>query len=216
MKSLRMQNFTAYVGLDWADTKHDICLQEAGSEQREFACIAHQVECIDEWAKSLQQRFGGSIAIALELAKGPIVYALQKYDFLVLFPINPLTLAKYREAFRPSRAKDDPSDAELALDLLVRHPERFEPLQPQSVGMRTLISLTERRRELINDKTRVTNRLTNTLKQYYPQALACSTNMTPSCSATSCPVGRRCFRLNVLTRLALRRSIMPTTHIAQS
>ena len=133
MKSLRTQNFTAYVGIDWADTKHDICLQEAGSEQREFACIAHQVACIDEWAKSLQQRFGGPIAIALELAKGPIVYALQKYDFLVLFPINPLTLAKYREAFKPSRAKDDPTDAELALDLLLRHPERFAPLSRRAL-----------------------------------------------------------------------------------
>ena len=111
------------------------------------------------------------VAIALELAKGSIVYALQKYDFLVLFPINPLTLAKYREAFKPSRAKDDPSDAELALDLLMRHPERFAALQPQSVGMRTLISLTERRRELVNDRIRLTNRLTHTLKEYYPQAL---------------------------------------------
>jgi len=37
--------------------------------------------------------------------------------------------------------------------------------------MRTLVSLTERRRELVNDKTRLSNRLTNTLKQYYPQAL---------------------------------------------
>ena len=127
----------------------------------------------------------GSPAAYLELAKGPIVYALQKYDFLVLFPINPLTLAKYREAFRPSRAKDDPSDAELALDLLVRHPERFAPLQPQSVGMRTLISLTERRRELINDKTRVTNRLTNTLKQSIRRPWSGSTNTTPCCSATS-------------------------------
>ena len=171
MKSPNTQTFTAYVGIDWADTKHDICLQESGSDRREFGCIEHQVQCIDEWAKSLHQRFGGPIAIALELAKGPIVYALQKYDFLVLFPINPLTLAKYREAFKPSRAKDDPSDAELALDLLVRHPERFAPLKPQSVAMRTLISLTERRRELVNDKTRLTNRLTNTLKQYYPQAL---------------------------------------------
>ena len=105
MKPLRTQSFTAYVGLDWADTKHDICLQEAGSQQREFACVAHQVECIDEWAKSLQQRFGGPIAIALELAKGPIVYALQKYVFLVLFPINPLTRAKYREAFKPDRER---------------------------------------------------------------------------------------------------------------
>jgi transposase len=171
VKPVCTQPFTAYVGIDWADTKHDICLQAAGNDQREFDCIAHQVARIDDWAKSLQQRFGGPIAIALELAKGPIVYALQKYDFFVLFPINPSTLAKYREAFKPSRAKDDPTDAELALDLLMRHPERFEPLQPQSVAMRTLVSLTEHRRELVNDKIRLTNRLTNTLKQYYPQAL---------------------------------------------
>jgi len=171
VKPVSTQPFTAYVGLDWADTKHDICLQAAGNDQREFDCIAHQVARIDEWARSLQQRFGGPIAIAIELAKGPIVYALQKYDFFVLFPINPLTLAKYREAFTPSRAKDDPSDAELALDLLMRHPERFAPLRPQSVAMRTLVSLTERRRVLVNDKIRLTNRLTHTLKQYYPQAL---------------------------------------------
>ena len=53
----------------------------------------------------------------------------------------------------------------------MRHPERFAPLQPQSEGMRTLLSLTEYRRELVDDKTRFTNRLTDTLKQYYPQAL---------------------------------------------
>jgi transposase len=37
--------------------------------------------------------------------------------------------------------------------------------------MRTLISLTEGRRGLVNEKTRITNRLTSTLKQYYPQVL---------------------------------------------
>jgi transposase len=58
-------------------------------------------------------------------------------------------LAKYREAFKPSRAKDDPTDAELALDLLLRHPERFRPLSPQSAGMRSLLSLIEQRRELV-------------------------------------------------------------------
>ena len=34
------------------------------------------------------------------------------------------------EAFKPSRAKDDPTDAELAIDFLLRHPERFAPLRP--------------------------------------------------------------------------------------
>jgi transposase len=165
------QHFTAYVGIDWADTKHDICLQAGDDNHRQFDCIPHQVDRIDEWAKALHLRFGGPIAVALELAKGPIVSALLKYDFFVLFPINPSTLAKYRVAFKPSRAKDDPTDAELALDLLLRHPERFTALRPQSVAMRSLLSLIEQRRDLVNDKTRFTNRLCNTLKQYYPQAL---------------------------------------------
>jgi len=141
-------------------------------KRREMACIAHGPEIIESWACSLRERFGGHIAIALELTKGPIVYALQKYDFIVLFPINPATLARHRQAFKPSGAKDDPTDAELALDLLVCHRERFTPLQPQSAAMRTLSHLVEQRRLLVNDKLRFTNRLGNALKQYYPQALA--------------------------------------------
>lgn len=171
MSPLPEHPFTAYVGIDWADTKHDICLQAAGETRREFCCILHQVAAIDEWANSLYLRFGGPVAVALELSKGPIVAALQKYEFLVLFPINPATLAKYREAFQPSGAKDGPADAELALDLLVRHPERFSPLRPQSASMRSLVSLVERRRQLVGDQNRLTNRLCDTLKQYYPQAL---------------------------------------------
>src|ERR1700686_5372982 len=171
MTPLSNQQFQAFVGIDWADTKHDICLQQAGDDRREFDCIPHQVTRIDEWAKALHQRFGGPIAIALELARGPIVSVLQKHAFFTLFPINPSMLAKYRVGFKPSRAKDDPTDAELALDLLLRHPERFTPLKPQSAAMRSLLSLIEQRRELVNDKTRFTNRLTSTLKQYYPQAL---------------------------------------------
>ena len=171
MGTLNETDYVAFVGIDWADRKHDVCIQGANSQQREFAVIAHQVERIDEWAQSLHQRFGSPIAVAVELTKGPIVSALQKYDFFVIFPVNPTTLAKYREAFTPSRAKDDPTDAELALDLILRHPERFTPLQPQSVEIRTLTSLVEQRRCLVDDRKRITNRLRYALKQYYPQTL---------------------------------------------
>ena len=111
MNHLTDNSFSAYVGIDWADLKHDICVQAAGDQHREFDCIPHQVVKIEQWAQSLHKRFGGVIAIALELSKAPIVSALQKYDFFVIFPINPSTLAKYREAFKPSRAKDDPTFA---------------------------------------------------------------------------------------------------------
>jgi transposase len=168
----KQQNpYTAYVGIDWADSKHDVCIQPAGENVREFDVIAHRVEVIDQWVYDLHQRFGGLIAVAIELSKGPIISALQKYDFIVIYPIHPSTLAKYRQTFKPSRAKDDPTDAEFAVDLLMRHPESFKPLKPQSSEIRALATLVEQRRQLVNEKIRITNRLRAALKQYYPQAL---------------------------------------------
>jgi len=135
--------FTAIVGIDWADTKHDICVQAQNAATREFCQLSHKVNDIDQWAQSMRQRYGAPIAVALKLSRGRIVSALQKYDCFVIYPINPTTLAKYRQVFNPSGAKDDPTDAELALDLLTHHSEHFAPLNPQSEQMRTLMTLVE-------------------------------------------------------------------------
>jgi hypothetical protein len=104
MDTLNTTSFTAFIGIDWADAKHDICIQSADDDEREFEVIPHKVELIDEWACTMRQRFGSPIAVAVELSKGPIVYALQKHDCFVIFPVNPSTLARYREAFQPIRA----------------------------------------------------------------------------------------------------------------
>lgn len=115
MKSQSDSSFVAYVGIDWADRKHDFCLQAADSNQRESGVLAHTPETIVQRVSSLRQRFAGNIAVCLEIAKGPLINALQRYDFFVIFPLNPAMLAKYRQAFTPSGAKDDPTDAELVL-----------------------------------------------------------------------------------------------------
>jgi len=166
-----LSRFTAIIGIDWADKKHDVCVQDTATGRRQAGQVRHRAEELDDWARSLHRRYGGPIAVALELSKGPIVSVLQKYDFFVLFPIDPSTLANHRKAFTPSGAKDDPTDAEFALQLLITHTEHFKPLNPQSVEMRTLMTLVEQRRKLMHDRVRVTNRLRNALKQYYPQAL---------------------------------------------
>ena len=164
--------FVAYVGIDWADKKHDVCLQPAGSEKQEFAVLAHKPEAIDEWARALRVRFAGRrVAICLEQKKGPLIYALLKYDFLVLFPVNPQTLAKYRRAFATSRAKDDPTDAALMVDLLLKHRNRLPPWAPEAGNIRKLQAMIEHRRRLVGDKVRMSNRITNLLKGYYPQVL---------------------------------------------
>lgn len=172
MSGLAIDEFAAFIGLDWADAKHDICLQDRDSDKREYKVLKHRPESIDIWAMDLMKRFKYQpIAIALELNKGPIVEALRKYDGFVLFHINPMMLARYREAFTPSRAKDDPTDAELQLELLLWHRDKLKPLAPQSPKMRVLAQLVEHRRRLVGDRVRITNRLTSTLKNYFPQVL---------------------------------------------
>jgi transposase len=173
MKPKPEVEFAAFAGIDWADAKHDICLQAAGSEAREWAVVPHRPAAIDAWASTLRHRFQGRpVAVCLELAKGPLVYALQKHDFLVLFPVHPATLAKYREAFTPSHAKADPTDAELALELLLRYRAKLKPLTPQSGPMRMLLRLVEQRRRLVGDQNRISSRLADALKQYFPDVLA--------------------------------------------
>ena len=167
-----MAEYAALIGLDWADRKHDICLIDTVTSKREAVALAHSPQAIEEWAVALRSRFGGRpVAICLEQSRGPIIYALLKYDFLTLYPVNPRTLARFREAFAPSRHKDDPPDAAYLAELLLHHRERLRPWQPDDEQTRTLRLLVEQRRRLVGDRTRLSNRLTSLLKCYFPQIL---------------------------------------------
>ena len=138
-QALSEDQFAAFIGIDWADVKHDVCLLAVGSDEIEFSTLTHTPEAIAAWSSSLYQRFGGKpVAICLELDKGPLVYALREYPFLVVFPVNPLMLARFREAFATSGAKDDPSDARLQLELLLKHRDRLRPLNPSSPAIQAL------------------------------------------------------------------------------
>ena len=164
--------FAAFVGIDWADRKHDVCLQVPGTDVVEASVVEHRPKAIEEWAHRLRERFAGQrIAVCLELSHGPIVSALLEHDIFVIYPVNPSTLAKYRRAFTPSRAKDDPTDAAIALELLRCHRDKLKPLRHESPNMRALRRLVEARRDLVQDRVRITNRLTFTLKAYFPQVL---------------------------------------------
>lgn len=165
-------DFAACVGIDWADEKHDVCLKEAGSDELEHAEIKQSPEAIAEWVSTLRNRFKGrKIAVCLEQSKGALIYALMTHDFLVLYPINPLTLSKYREAFTPGGSKDDRSDAELLLELVTKHRERLKAWKPDNECTRSITILVEARRSAVDERTRLSNRLKSLLKCYFPQAL---------------------------------------------
>ena len=47
--------FAAHVGLDWADKKHDVCVQFKNGE-RVFDVIEHTAEALDVWLTELHQK----------------------------------------------------------------------------------------------------------------------------------------------------------------
>ena len=120
-----MDNIVAYIGLDWGDERHSVHLQTAAGTITHVE-LEQKPAVLHDWVAQLQQRFaGGHIAVAIEQRKGAVIHALLQYDCFVLYPINPKALARYREAFRTSGAKDDPLDSALLLDLVVRHRDQL-------------------------------------------------------------------------------------------
>jgi transposase len=164
--------FAAFVGIDWADRKHAWTLQKSGSSNIESGEIEHTPEAIEAWAVELAQRFGSRpVGVALEQVRGALVFMLSKYEHLVVFPVHPATLANFRKSFRPSGAKGDPHDARLLLDVLVRHRDKLRRLDPDTPETRTLQFLVEERRKFVQERIRLSQRLTAHLKLYFPQAL---------------------------------------------
>ena len=159
MKDQDQLEFAAFIGIDWADRQHVWALREVGSSTIEQGQMTHTPEAVEQWAAELAQRFAGRpVAVALEQSRGALVFMLSKYAHLVLFPVHPSTAANYRKSFRPSGAKDDPYDASLLLDILLRHGEKLRPLQSDTPETPTLQFLVQERRKLVKDKTRYSDR----------------------------------------------------------
>lgn len=173
----------AYVGIDWADEKHDVILRAASEPSKVEHCrIAHQPDALMQWLGELQQRFAdqGKILVSLEQSRGALIYHLMGYEFLELYPINPSQLASFRETFSPGGAKDDWSDAELICELLYCHRDRLTAWQPDDELTRKLAFLNEGRRQAVDQRTQLANQLKSQLKLYFPLALQVLDN---DCSA---------------------------------
>ena len=164
--------YAALIGVDWAAEKHDTCLWDAATGKSHHQVIEHTPEALAEWLSELQTRYPGQrLALCLEQSRGALIYALMGHEFLDLYPINPVTLARYRAAFAPSWAIDDPDDAKLLTEILRLHRDKLAVWKPDDEQTRTLGFLNEERRKAVDLRTKLVLRLQSALKLYFPQAL---------------------------------------------
>jgi transposase len=164
--------YAAFVAIDWADAKHAFSLQVAGQTKKETGTLEQKPEVIALWINQLRERFGGQpVAVAVEQSRGALIHALLSHDFIVIYPLHPVMVARFREAFKSSGAKSDPLDTDQILQILTKHLELLKPLQPDTQETRLLARLVEDRRKTVDVRTCHMEALTACLKEYYPQAL---------------------------------------------
>jgi len=172
IKENKNKQFPVVIGFDWADEKHDFCLWDAERDPLETGVLEHCPETLNEWLLNLRDRYQGkSIAVGLEQSKGALAYLLMEHAFLTIYIVNPSTVASMRDAWKPSGAKDDPTDAELIMSIVRDSNYKLRAWQPDTGQTRQLKLLCEHRRGLVDFRVKLTNALRSCLKTYYP--LAC-------------------------------------------
>ena len=160
------------IGLDRSDRKADLHLINTTTGETLSETLASSPENLRQWLLDFRQKHPkAKVGICLEQPAGHLIPFLETYDWITLYPINPISLQKYREAFVTSRAKDDDKDALFLADLLANHPDKLKAWQPQDSQTRLLQQLVAHRRAVIDERTALTNRLQALLKAYFPQAL---------------------------------------------
>lgn len=166
-----MEKVACVVGVDWGEGKHVYAVRD--SERGEYdGQFETKPELVHEWVQRLRERHPeGIIVVALEQSRGALIYALMRYEFIELIPINPRAAKAYRDSLSLSGAKDDPTDAALIRDFAETHRSKLRPWRADDVRTRRLRLLVEARRTLVDHRTSITQALTAALKQYFPQIL---------------------------------------------
>lgn len=132
-----------YVGIDWADLKHDVCVvDEKGGRVVNFT-IPHTAQGLSKLNRRLSMITlnRDDLLLALETDKGLVVSFLLDLGYTV-YPINPKVVSRYRDRYRTSGPKSDLLDALVLANILRTDRHRFRPLLPDSTLARELKTLT--------------------------------------------------------------------------
>jgi len=161
-----------YLGVDWADQTHAVCVVDESGMKITARAVAHTAEGLEEWGRELNEWRAQGIELwaAIERPDGRVVDFLLDHGVIV-YPVNPKALDRARDRFRQSGAKSDPFDARVLAEFLRTDHAHLRALQPSSEAAQELKLLTEDCQRHIRQQTRLVNQLTATLKAYYPRAL---------------------------------------------
>jgi transposase len=158
-----------YVGLDWADTHHDVEVPYLAGKRVGARRFAHSHEGLNQLQQFMLSIAASpeNLACIVETNHGLLITFLLEAGIPV-YPVNPKTANQLRKA---AGAKTDQIDAHLLAKIGRLDLAELRRLEPDTPTVQELKTLTRDQDALIQTQTRLVNQLTACLKEYYPAAL---------------------------------------------
>ena len=171
-----------FVGDDWAEDHHDIEIEDESGRRLarrrlpEGLAGMSQLHALlgelapEQWAELSAGEAAARVKIGIETDRGPWVQALVAAGYEV-FPVNPMSLARYRERHSTSGAKSDAADAHLLAEIVRLDRAHHRPVAGDSAEADAVKLVARTHQTLIWDRTRCVLRLRTALRESFPAAL---------------------------------------------
>jgi hypothetical protein len=198
-----------FVGVDWAEAHHDICVLDAQGAILARKRILDTLTGVRELHELLGQHTEEpeEVFIGIEKDRGLIVTSMLGAGYRV-YALNPLSVSRYRERHVTSGSKSDPGDAKVLADLVRTDRHNHREAAGDSEHAESIKILARTHQGAIWSRQREANGLRNALKDYYPGALlAFGTDLTSRDAlaileiAPTPPLGRQLSQSKIIAAL---------------
>jgi transposase len=165
--------FALLIGIDRSDARLDICTLDPAALHPQLHTVSTDPAALREWFE-IQRRAlpeGSRIAIAFEQPATNLIVFFAQFAGVTLYPLNPAAVRSYCKSFTISGAHTDTSDATMIARYLAHYHSQLRPRPARHGAITELERLNVARRDLVDERTALVNRLQATLKLYFPQAI---------------------------------------------
>jgi transposase len=172
-----------YIGVDLSDKFFDSCITNSYGDVLNRNRFDFDYDGFCSFTKVIQEHQTDThkSIIGLENPRSRLVDFLTQRGYQVVLT-NPIAISSYRKSRKPSKAKSDQADAQLIADYVREHHTSLRAIQIPEETVRELSLLLEDRDRLVQQKVKFSNQLTNTLKEYFPQALDAFGSIDSKCA----------------------------------
>lgn len=161
-----------YVGIDWAEAHHDVCVENEDGEVLTKGRVPDGVEGVERIHDMVgtHAQDPKEVAIGIELDRGLLVSALVGAGYEV-HAVNPLAVSRYRDRLTPAGAKSDPGDARVLAEVMRTDRHLHREVAGDSSEAEAIKVLARAHQNLIWTRQRSGNQLRSVLREFYPGAL---------------------------------------------